>query len=387
MHMSSRTAPPFTVSMLSTFPPTACGLATFASALSRALTAQGHRVDVVRVGDGSLESDGGHRVAGTLLPGSPSSIRRTALVLSEADVAIIQHEYGIFGGRDGEEVLDVMRLVTVPVITVLHTVPIDPQPNQRRILEEISRRSAHVVVMTRCSHDRLVGRYDVDPSSIVTIPHGAIVADGSSRRRSSPIHPHPEVLSWGLLGPGKGIERVIDAIGTLNESGHRVHYTISGMTHPKVVRDHGEEYRESLVQQVRDRRVSHLVRFDRTYRGPQELADYLSTSAVIVLPYASTDQAVSGVLVDSIAAGRPVIATAFPHAVELLSTGAGMLVRHGDQEALVAALLAITSDAGLRESMATSARLLADLHSWPSVASAYADLAFHARVEQQLITA
>jgi glycosyltransferase involved in cell wall biosynthesis len=387
MHVPGRTAPSFTVSMLSTYPPTACGLATFASALSGALTAQGHRVDIVRVADGSMESDASHRVAGHLLPGSPSSVRRAALVLSEADVAIIQHEYGIFGGRDGEEVLDVMRLVTVPVITVLHTVPIDPQPNQRRILEEITRRSAHVVVMTRCSHDRLVGRYDVDPASIVTIPHGAIVADGSSRHRSSPLHPHPEVLSWGLLSPGKGIERVIDAIGTLNENGHRVHYTISGMTHPKVLRAHGEEYRESLVQRVRDRRVSHLVRFDRTYREPQTLADYLSTSSVIVLPYASTDQAVSGVLVDSIAAGRPVIATAFPHAVELLSTGAGILVGHDDHDGLVAALLAVTGDRDLREAMATSARLLADLHSWPAVASAYADLAFHARVEQQLITA
>jgi glycosyltransferase involved in cell wall biosynthesis len=159
------------------------------------------------------------------------------------------------------------------------------------------------------------------------------------------------------------------------------------MTHPKVLRAHGEEYRESLVQRVRDRRVSHLVRFDRTYRDPQSLADYLSTSSVIVLPYASTDQAVSGVLVDSIAAGRPVIATAFPHAVELLSTGAGILVGHDDHDGLVAALLAVTGDRDLREAMATSARLLADLHSWPAVASAYADLAFHARVEQQLITA
>ena len=167
-----------TISMMSTYPPTACGLATFASALERAMVDLGHRVRFVRVDDGTLESDSGYRTSGLLLAGSLPSVRRSAHVLSDADVAVIQHEFGIYGGRDGEEVLDVLRLTDVPLMTVLHTVPTAPTPNQRRILEELGRLSSQLVVLTASARERLVDGYDVDPRSVVVIPHGAIVVDG-----------------------------------------------------------------------------------------------------------------------------------------------------------------------------------------------------------------
>jgi len=375
--------------MLSTYPPTACGLATFSSALARALEAQGHRTRIVRVTEHATEPVAVNRVAGTLVNGSGASVRRAAAMLSDADTAIVQHEYGIFGGRDGEEVLDVIRGVTVPVITVLHTVPLEPTPNQRRILEEISRWSSRVVVLTRCARDRLVGRYSVDDDAVETIPHGAIVVDDVDHDTSMGARDdtRPELLSWGLLGPNKGIEHVIDAVAALHAQGHSVRYTIAGMTHPKVVQVHGEAYRHGLVERARARGIGHLVSFDPTYRGPDDLARYLATSSVIVLPYASADQVVSGVLVDSIAAARPVISTAFPHAVELLSSGAGLLVRHDDSDGLEQAIRAATSDRRLLDTMADTARGLADQHRWSRVAARYADLSSRARAGRQAIPA
>ena len=366
---------PGTISMLSTYPPTACGIATFSFALGTALSDLGHEVRVVRVADGSLESDGGRRTAATLRNDSLPSVRRAAIALSEGDVAIIQHEFGIYGGRDGEEVLDVLHLTSIPLITVLHTVPAEPTPNQRRILERLGQMSSRLVVLTASARQRLVEGYEVDPWRVATIPHGAIVTNGSSRRPPSAVKDRPQLLTWGLIGPGKGIEHVIDAIASLREGGHDVHYTVAGRTHPKVARVHGERYRESLKERARKNGVSHLVDFDEAYRGPHHLASYIASSSVVVLPYDSTDQAVSGVLVDSIAAGRPVVSTAFPHARELLSGGAGILIPHRDQTALVDAIEAVTTDSSLVGAMTMAARRIGPLHSWSNVGRQYSGLA------------
>ena len=358
--------------MLSTYPPTACGLATFSSALERALVGLGHNVRVVQVSDGSPDFVTGTGVVGVLENGSRPSLRRSAAILDETDAVIIQHEYGIFGGPDGEDVLDLIRMLDAPVISVLHTVPASPTPNQRRVLEAIVARSTRSVVLTECARDRLIAGYDVDPDAVATIRHGAIV---TSARRVPPSDAAPQVLSWGLLGPGKGLEHVIDAVGRLHAEGLPVRYTIAGMTHPKVVATHGERYRRSLADRAHDRGVAHLVDFDRTYRDPMRLAHYLATSAVIVLPYASTDQVVSGVLVDSIAAGRPIIATAFPHAVELLEQGAGIVVEHGDLDGLTAALRSVIAEPDVLADLTMGARRLAPVHDWQVVGREYAQLA------------
>jgi len=373
--------------MLSTYPPTACGLATFSSALERALIALGHRVSMVRVDDGALESTAGRAVAGTLVNGSAHSVSKAAAVLSNADVAIIQHEYGIFGGRDGEEVLDVIRAVRAPVMVVLHTVPTRPSANQARILVEICAQASSVVVLTDCARDRLLSRYPVGAARVATIRHGALLPNADGSGRLTLHRPPGQLLSWGLLGPGKGVENVIDAVGTLNSDGHPVTYTVAGMIHPKVALRSGESYRLSLIERARRSGVAHLVDFDRAYRSPAMLTQFIASSSVVVMSYESVDQAVSGVLVDSIAAGRPVIATAFPHAVELLADGAGIVVAHGDQTALTEAIRAVTQDATLLESMAERARALAPAHSWSAVAECYVDEMSELLLERRSVSA
>ncbi|HEX7168956.1 MAG TPA: glycosyltransferase [Acidimicrobiales bacterium] len=363
-------APPLALGILSTYPPTACGLATFSSALARGMSANGAHVRVVRVADGAASNDA--RVVGELVNGSASSVAAAADLLNECDVAVIQHEYGLYGGADGDEVLEILDALRVPSIVIAHTVLCNPTPHQEAVLVEVAERADHLVVMSRAARDRLLRRFQVDPDKVGTIPHGAAVPpERSAGRVTGP----PTLLTWGLVGPGKGIERVIDAMPLLHTLPSRPRYVVAGRTHPKVLAAHGEAYRDARIEQAERNGVAASVVFDSEYRDVPTLTAMIQAAAVVVLPYDSREQATSGVLVDAIAAGRPVVATAFPHAVELLATGAGIVVDHDDADALTVALHRIVTDGALASNMAAEARRIAPTLGWPVVAAQYLDVA------------
>jgi polysaccharide biosynthesis protein PslF len=357
------------VGVLSTYAPTHCGLATFSAALSDALSANGIEVSVVRVADGRPSSD--ERVIGELVSGSATSIAASSELLNQNDVAVIQHEYGIYGGADGDDVLDIVDGLRVPSIVVAHTVLKDPTPHQRSVLEAIAAMADQVVVMSDAARQRLCLGFDVDSRKVTTIPHGATVAAGPALKRPS----RPTLLSWGLLGPGKGVERVIEAMRSLRDLPGRPEYVIAGQTHPKVLAEDGEAYRDARTEQARRSGVADSVTFDARYRKSSNLPALIQSASVVVLPYDSTQQVTSGVLVDAIACGRPVVATAFPHAVELLGTGAGIVVGHDDPDAMATALRQVLTQPRLAGSMAAEARRLAPEMAWPVVARAYMSLA------------
>jgi len=334
------------------------------------LCANGADVSVVRVADLSSSSDA--RVIGELVNGSAESVAATSELLNESDIAVVQHEYGIYGGVDGDEVVDIIGGLRIPSIVIAHTVLKDPSPHQRSVLEAITAMAAQVVVMSEAASHRLCVGFDVDPRKVTTIAHGAIVP----RQIASPARSdRPTLLTWGLLGPGKGIERVIDAMGSLYDLPVRPRYLIAGRTHPKVFAADGEAYRDARAEQARLGGVADSVSFDASYRDVSSLTALVQSAAVVVLPYDSTDQVTSGVLVDAIASGRPVVATAFPHAVELLASGAGIVVGHDDPDALASALLRLLTEPHLAATMAAEALRLAPQMAWPIVANAYLDLA------------
>ena len=319
--------------------------------------------------DGRPSSD--ERVIGELVSGSATSIAASSELLNQNDVAVIQHEYGIYGGADGDDVLDIVDGLRVPSIVVAHTVLKDPTPHQRSVLEAIAAMADQVVVMSDAARQRLCLGFDVDSRKVTTIPHGATVAAGPALKRPS----RPTLLSWGLLGPGKGIERVIEAMRSLRDLPGRPEYVIAGQTHPKVLAEDGEAYRDARTEQARRSGVADSVTFDARYRKSSNLPALIQSASVVVLPYDSTQQVTSGVLVDAIACGRPVVATAFPHAVELLGTGAGIVVGHDDPDAMATALRQVLTQPRLAGSMAAEARRLAPEMAWPVVARAYMSLA------------
>jgi polysaccharide biosynthesis protein PslF len=368
--------------ILSTYPPTACGLATFSAALAGGLTAQGAEVRVVRVADTSGRSAtpvpagaSASRPTGVVAElehGSVASVAAAAEALDRCDVAVVQHEYGIYGGDDGEEVLDVLTALRVPAIVVAHTILLQPTPHQRAVLVAAAELADRVVVMSHAARQRLCAGFEVDPAKVITIPHGATVPS-----TITPPDPRarPTVLTAGLIGPGKGIERVVDAMRSLHDLPVQPRYLVAGQTHPKVLAADGEAYRNARIEQAWRNGVAPSVHFDASYRDVPALTNLIQSATVVVLPYDSTDQVTSGVLVDAVAAGRPVIATAFPHAVELLASGAGLVVDHDDPDALALALHLVLTDHDRTEEMAAEAARLAPSMAWPVVAGQYVDLA------------
>jgi glycosyltransferase involved in cell wall biosynthesis len=354
--------------ILSSFPPTACGLATFTAALATGLTANDAHVGVVRVVDNSQASSPSECVAGELINGSPHSVMKSSELLNQFDVAVVQHEYGLYGGTDGDEVLEILGGLSVPSVVIAHTILASPTPHQRSVLNEVAALADHVVVMSEAARARLCDGFDVDASKVETIAHGAaipharVVPDRVGR---------PVILTWGLIGPGKGIERAIEAMRTLHDLPMRPRYLVAGRTHPKVLATHGESYRRARIEQAERHGISSSVDFDADYRDVASLTALIQASKVVVLPYDSKDQVTSGVLVDAIAAGRPVVATAFPHAVELLSSGAGLVVDHDDPDAMALALRRVLTRPELAANMAAEASRIAPSLGWSVVAEQY----------------
>jgi glycosyltransferase involved in cell wall biosynthesis len=358
--------------ILSSYPPTACGLATFSAALASGLSVHNSEVNVVRVVDAGGEIAPSHRVIGELVNGSPGSVNDSSDALNRSDIAIVQHEYGLYGGTDGDEVLEILGGLNVPSIVIAHTILTHPTPHQRSVLNEVAALADRVVVMTEAARFRLCEGFDVDARKVSTIAHGAAVpATRVQRDRVG----HPTMLTWGLIGPGKGIERVIEAMRTLQDLPIQPRYLVAGQTHPKVLATQGESYRRDRMNQANHHGLSSSVVFDADYRDVESLTALIQSSTVVVLPYDSTDQVTSGVLVDAIAAGRPVVATAFPHAVELLSSGAGLVVDHGDPDAMALALRQVLTRPELAASMAAEASRIAPSLGWSNIASEYLQLA------------
>src|SRR6266436_1482694 len=358
---------------VSTFPPTQCGLATFTAALRGALlhstTDEGWIVRLVDA-PAPVPADG---VVAQLIAGDSASFGRAAAQLNQCDVAIVQHEYGVYGGADGSEILHLLDQVRVPCVVVLHTVLTDPTPHQRQVLESVIAKADAVVTMTMTARERLAAGYAADMTKVCIITHGA---PAPHRTVAEPIFRTGQftVLTWGLLGPGKGIEWGIEAMAMLRDLQPMPRYMVAGQTHPKVLVHEGDAYRDRLRAQVRQADLGSWITFDGQYRNIGALASLVRSADVVLLPYDSTEQVTSGVLIEAVAAGKPVVATQFPHAREMLAGGAGLLVPHRDPAAIAAALRSVMKRGDVMTKMAAAAAATAPQLLWPVVAGQYREL-------------
>lgn len=368
--------------MLSTYTPTQCGIATFAAALTTHLTAGGDQVGVVRLVDEPQQEP--WPVVAEWVTSRREDADHVARVLDGYDVAVVQHEYGIFGGADGEDVLEVVARLHVPVVTVLHTVLTQPTPGQHRVVDWLVDYSVAVITMTETARDRLIAGWGVDPGRVHVIPHGA------DDNRSPDVAPvarplvaarrTPTVLTWGLLSEGKGIEWALLALAELRDRMPLPEYRVVGQTHPRVLEREGEAYRDRLLALTRDLGLTGSVHFDARYLAGPELRRVVREADVVLLPYDSLEQVTSGVLTEAVAAGKPVISTRFPHAVELLSGGAGELVPQRDASAIADALEHVLGGDGVAGRMAAVSNGLAGSLLWPAVAERYSALASSVRI-------
>ncbi len=368
------------VCFVSTYPPTVCGLASFTASLREAMThnrGTGEGLDVVRVLDGD-DDDGaptGGEVIATLNPDDARSVEAVAKRLAGFDAVILQHEYGIWGSDFGHAVLDLAQKIEVPLITTLHSVGARPNETQRRILERLVAHSLLTAVPTRSAQRVLIDRYRVDPRATAVIPHGThsvhpSLLTNTSEPAGSPSSA-PVLLTWGLIGPGKGLESALEAVARLRRLFPGMRYVIAGRTHPKVLDAQGEAYRLDLQDMARRLDLGQTVEFINDYLPRESLNELLRTADLVVLPYASTDQVVSGVLVEAVAASVPVVATPFPHAVELAEQGAVVITPNRSPEAMADTIAGLLNSPQRRRHVVEAQRRLAPSLDWMSVAAQY----------------
>jgi glycosyltransferase involved in cell wall biosynthesis len=367
------------VMLVGTFPPTECGIATYTANLRKGLETCGLDSKVLRVVDETEVGSDTSDVVGHWVRSQPAGAASAAALASPFDSVLVQHEFGIYPGVDGVDVVAFVEMCRPAVFTVLHTVLETPTSAQHRIVDALAQSSELVVVHTTVAAERLLRVQDLPLSKVAIVPHGAIP---NLSAQQPPGSVEPILLTWGLLGPGKGIERGIEAVAQMRSAGLDVRYLVAGQTHPNVLLQEGERYRESLQELARARGVADLVDFSACYRTWDSLRAIVRSADVVLLPYDTRDQVTSGVLVEALAAGKPVVATAFPHAIELSATGAVIVVDHGSPGGIASTVMTILTDQSLRATMQAAARVESARYDWPIVGER-----FHRLMTRQLQSA
>jgi glycosyltransferase involved in cell wall biosynthesis len=289
-------------------------------------------------------------------------------------VVSVQHEYGIWGGADGEFVLDFVRALTKPVVATLHTVPQNPSARQRAILVGLVGASAASVVMSQSAARLLTRVYGIAPNRLDVVPHGVpnlpLVAPDTIKP-SLGLAPGPVILSFGLLGPGKGFETVIEAMPSVIDVDPAARYVVLGATHPELLRREGEAYRTKLMRLADALGVSANVRFVDRYVTRTELGTWLKAADIFVTPYPNREQVVSGTLAYAMSAGKAVVSTPYPYAVEMLEAGRGRLVAAGSSKDFAEVLSELLRDPDTRSQLGRRAYDFSRAMIWPEVGARY----------------
>jgi glycosyltransferase involved in cell wall biosynthesis len=377
--------------IVSTYPPRACGIGAFAADVRGALLGIDavDRVEkVVIVNEPSRPQRPG--LVATIAQGVRGDYVRAARILGrlDVDVVLLQHEYGIFGGRDGSYVASLVEELTQPLVVTLHTVLSEPTPNQASVLAAVCRQAELVIVMTDTARNLLVAGGTCPFEKVRVVPHGAppVLARRASelavkRALGEPTGPAGStgrlddrflLSTFGLISEGKGLETVIEALPAIVEKHPDVLYLIAGRTHPDIAHREGERYRMTLERAVLDLGLESHVEFDDRFLSMDEIADLLAATDVFVTPYRAREQISSGALTFAIAAGCGVVSTPYWYAQDMLESGAGTIVPFADPAALARAACHYIEEPAALMAARSEARRVGEQLAWPSVAAATA---------------
>ena len=293
------------------------------------------------------------------------------------DVLNIQHEYGLFGGEDGEWIVDLISAVTKPVIVSLHTVLPEPSINHLLVARKICATASAIVVLSQTGRDILVQRYGVDAAKVRVIHHGVPdVPFGSSEasKKSFGFEERLVISTFGLINRGKGLEYAIEAMRDIVKRHPEALYLILGETHPVIRRNEGETYRESLQASITEYGLQGNVRLVDHYLEFDELVNYLQATDVYLTPYLNPVQIVSGTLAYAVGCGKAVVSTPYLYAEELLAHGRGFLVDFRSAASIAATITALLDDPDLRHATERRAYRFGRQMTWPHVADAYGRL-------------
>jgi len=380
------------MAFLGDYVPRLCGIATFTRDLCEAVSAAapGAECYVGAVNDRAEGYEYPPRVRFELMEKDIDSYRRAADFLNFNNVGVlcVQHEFGIYGGPAGSHLLALLKEVRMPVVTTLHTILGDPNAAQRKVMDELTRRSDRLVVMAQKGAEILREVYAVPEAKIDIIPHGiqdVPLEHSSDSKIQFGVGGRTVLLTFGLIGPGKGIEHVIQALPEIVRSHPEVVYIVLGATHPHLLAREGERYRLSLEWLAEELGVKEHVIFYNRFVTAEDLKEFISATDIYLTPYLNQAQITSGTLAQVFGAGKAVVSTPYWHAQELLANGRGTLVPFGSPPDIAGAVCNYLDHPDLMQRTQETAWHAGREMIWPAVASRYLQSFSHACADRQIL--
>lgn len=378
------------VALVGSYVPRRCGIGTFTADLAESIAAVNPRLATwaVAVNDRPEGYRYPPRVYFEVNESRLGEYRLAAdfLNLSNVDVCCVQHEYGLFGGRQGNYILELLRRLRMPVVTTMHTVLADPDADQREVTEQLAEASDRLVVMAERAYEFLTDIYRIPREKIELIPHGipeVAFVDPNYYKDEFDVEGRKVALTFGLLSPNKGIENMIDALPRIVERHPDLVYIVLGATHPGVVAHSGEDYRLGLKRRAEELGVRDHIVFVNKFVEKQELLEFLGAADVYVTPYLNEAQITSGTLCYALGAGKATVSTPYWHAQELLADGRGTIVPFKDPEKLAEAVNHLLENETDRHAMRKRAYHYTRAMCWSEVARRYLELFDTVRAERE----
>src|ERR1700731_4560747 len=374
----SKPSLPSRIAVIGNYLPRQCGIATFTTDLCEAISTEcgSARLMALPVNDTEEEYDYPARVRWSLTQDDVRSYQEAAefLNFNNIDMVCLQHEYGIFGGAAGSHILRLLRGLKMPVVTTLHTVLREPDPDQLRVMEEIGELSDRLIVMSQLSSQFLQQIFKVPGSKIDLVPHGVPdlpFLDPNFYKDRFGVEGKAVLLTFGLLSPNKGIENVIQALPQILSRHKNVVYMVAGATHPHILRREGDKYRAGLLALAKEVGVESQVIFHNRFVNPEEMVEFIGAADIYITPYRHEAQVVSGTLAYALGAGKAIISTPYWHAIELLDDRRGALVPFQNTAAIAQKTIELLDTPALRHAMRKRAYLFARDMVWKKAAQGY----------------
>ena len=366
---------------LGSYPPRECGIATFTKDVVDSFCAQYKTsasviaIDEIPSGTRQYPSE----VIGQLQQHDRSTYAHIARVINDhpSEILNIQHEYGLFGGEEGEWVLDILRGVHKPIVISLHTVLPEPEAHHLWLAQQICENVSSIVVLSETGKALLTDVYGVPAEKISVIHHGVpdVPFQTTERAKAAFGVTHRNVIStFGLISRGKGLEYAIEAMRLIVDKHPEALYLILGQTHPAVRRHEGESYRESLAALIAQYKLENHVTLVDRYLEFSELVRYLSATDIYLTPYLNPTQIVSGTLAYAVGSGKAVVSTPYLYAQELLAHGRGFLTGFRDAQGTANTISALLGDPALRRATERRAYRYGRRMTWSHVASEYGEV-------------
>lgn len=381
------------IGIIGNYLPRRCGIATFTTDLSKAIRNElcgENRLINIAMNDREEGYDYPSEVKLTIQEDNREEYIKVARYLNENEyrAVIVQHEYGIYGGADGEYIIELMKRLEMPVLTNLHTVLENPSFGQRKVMNALAKYSEKLLVMSKKAFDILTRVYEIPSEMVVFVPHGILDTTYEEQglyNDAIDLEGKEIILTFGLLGPGKGLEVMIGAMPAIVKKNPNAVYLILGKTHPHILEKRGDLYREKLKEQIKSLNLEKNVIFHNKFVDSDILVKYIKTSTIYSIPYLNRNQITSGTLAYALGSGAAVVSTPFWHAEELLAEGRGVLVPFRDSESLAREINMLLTDSEKRQNMRRKAYDYARSMIWSEVAKSHLKIIEECKGEKKIL--